>query len=77
MRDTYFGCTQRCQISIARRLDLGAIHLTLSREYPTTSRIQVRSVASGCMLQTRDKGTEAPLSCGFDWWQVMGRTIVG
>ncbi len=72
MRDTYRGCTWRCQISAARRLDLGAIGLAPSHEYPTTSRTRLRFVASGCMSQTRGRGTEAPLSCGFDWWQVMG-----
>ena len=42
-----------------------------SHEYPATSRRWLRSMAFGCMAQTRVRGTEAPLSCGFTWWQVM------
>ena len=46
-----------------------------SHVYPTTSRIQVPSVASGCMPQRRSRGTEVPLSSAFDWWQVQGSNL--
>jgi hypothetical protein len=49
--------------------------LARSHAYPTTSRIRVPSVASGCMPQRRSRGTEVPLSSAFDWWQVQGSNL--
>ena len=32
-------------------------------------------MALGCMAQTKVRGTEAPLSCSFDWWQVQDSNL--
>jgi len=58
-----------------KRLELARRVPVSSHVHPTTSRTQLRFVASGCRSRRQIRGTDVPLSTAFGWWQVQGSNL--